>query len=192
MRVSPYQSTILPFLVLVLMLCTSCSQTPNGKVYLNESPQFDLFTFFNGKTKAWGIVQNFSGDVVQRFTVSIDGTLHNDNHIELNEWFTYQQGGGLASRTWQIHRLEDGKIQGSAGDIAGMANGTIFGNAFQFVYEMDLPVDDTTYRVKFDDWMWMLDERTLINRSYIKKWGVTVAEVTLFMQKPATQQSLNH
>lgn len=190
MRMCPYKPAVLPFLMLILLLSTSCSQSPNSKIYLNESPRFDLFTFFNGKTKAWGIVQNFSGDVVQRFTVSIDGTLHNDNHIELNEWFTYQQGGGLASRTWQIHGLEGGKIQGSAGDITGMANGTIFGNAFQFVYEMDLPVDGTTYRVKFDDWMWMLDERTLINRSYIKKWGVTVAEVTLFMQKPTMPQSL--
>jgi hypothetical protein len=48
---------------------------------------------------------------------------------------------------------------------------------------MDLPVDDTTYRVQFDDWIWAFDDKTIVNCSYIKKFGITMAEVTIFMQK---------
>ena len=48
---------------------------------------------------------------------------------------------------------------------------------------MDLPVDNKTYKVKFDDWMWKVDSRTIINRSYVKKLGITVAEVVLVIQK---------
>ncbi len=50
-------------------------------------------------------------------------------------------------------------------------------------YVMDLPVDDTTYRIRFDDWMWVMNDGVLINRSYLKKFGITVSELTIFMQK---------
>jgi hypothetical protein len=48
---------------------------------------------------------------------------------------------------------------------------------------MDLEVDGTSYRVNFDDWFWAFDENTMMNRSYIKKFGIVMAEVTIFMQK---------
>ena len=48
---------------------------------------------------------------------------------------------------------------------------------------MDLPVDDTTYSVTFDDWFWAFDDSTMMNRSYIRKFSIVMAEVTIFMQK---------
>jgi hypothetical protein len=63
------------------------------------------------------------------------------------------------------------------------ANGHSSGSAMRWAYKMDLPVGDTTYRITFDDWMFLMNDGVLINRSYLKKFGVTVAELTLFMQK---------
>ena len=48
---------------------------------------------------------------------------------------------------------------------------------------MDVPVGDSTYRLRFDDWMWLMHDGVLMNRSYMKKYGITVAEVTIFMKK---------
>jgi hypothetical protein len=48
---------------------------------------------------------------------------------------------------------------------------------------MDVPVGDSKYRLRFDDWMWAMNDGVLMNRSYMKKFGITVAEVTIFMQK---------
>jgi hypothetical protein len=48
---------------------------------------------------------------------------------------------------------------------------------------MDLDVDGSTYRIRFDDWMWAMNDGVVVNRSYLKKFGFTVAELTLFMQK---------
>ena len=70
-----------------------------------------------------------------------------------------------------------------ADDIAGPATGTAYGNAVYWRYEMDLPVGDSEYRVAFKDWIWAFDDRTIVNRSYIQKFGLVMAEVTLFMQK---------
>ena len=48
---------------------------------------------------------------------------------------------------------------------------------------MNLPVGDKTYKITFDDWMFQMNDGVLINRSYLKKFGFTVGELTLFMQK---------
>ncbi|MDP6879838.1 MAG: DUF3833 family protein, partial [Alteromonas macleodii] len=101
----------------------------------------------------------------------------------LDESFNYGVGDGPTSRTWTIVKQSDNSYVGRASDIDGPAKGTSFGNAFNFHYEMDLPVDDTTYSVTFDDWFWAFDDSTMMNRSYIRKFGIVMAEVTIFMQK---------
>jgi hypothetical protein len=57
------------------------------------------------------------------------------------------------------------------------------GNALHWTYTLRLPVDGTVYEVQFDDWMWLMDERTLINRSVMRKFGFDLGEVTLFFRK---------
>jgi hypothetical protein len=154
----------------------------DGEQYKAVEPDFNIESFFDGKVKAWGIVQNRDGDVVQRFVVNIDGYMKEGNLI-LDETFEYGVGEGPLTRVWTLSKNANGTYTGNAGDIAGPATGTPYGNAFNFVYEMDLAVDDSTYRVNFDDWFWAFDENTMMNRSYIKKFGLVMAEVTIFMQK---------
>ena len=52
---------------------------------------------------------------------------------------------------------------------------------------MNVPFKGSEYRVKFEDWLWSMDEGVVFNRSYIKKFGFKVAEVTIFMQKQKSQ-----
>ena len=49
--------------------------------------------------------------------------------------------------------------------------------------QLNLPVDDTTYVVTFDDWMYLLDEDRMVNRSVMKKFGVRLGEVILFPKR---------
>lgn len=161
---------------------SGCSVSVEGKDYTSVQPAFNIEQFFDGDVKAWGIVQNRSGEVVQRFKVDIDGSIDGDT-LTLDESFDYGVGEGPMSRTWKIVKQSDGIFVGNAGDIDGPAAGTSYGNAFNFHYQMDLPVDDTSYSVTFDDWFWAFDETTMMNRSYIRKFGIVMAEVTIFMQK---------
>lgn len=39
------------------------------------------------------------------------------------------------------------------------------------------------YDVSLDDWMYMIDEQTLANRSSMTKLGVEVGQITLFFRK---------
>ncbi|MFT4654157.1 MAG: hypothetical protein ACI82S_001812 [Patiriisocius sp.] len=165
-----------------VFLLSACSISIDGENYKTQQPSFDLETFFNGKVTAWGIVQNRSGEVVQRFIVNIDGSIQDDKLI-LDETFKYSMGDGPLKRIWTLTKNENGTYTGRAGDIAGDATGTSYGNAFNFAYEMDLDVDGTTYRVNFDDWFFAMDSNNMMNRSYIKKFGIVMAEVSIFMQK---------
>jgi hypothetical protein len=165
-----------------LILLSACSISIDGDSYRDVEPDFVLDEFFDGKVTAWGIVQDRSGNVVQRFIVNIDAYKENDKLI-LDETFEYGVGDGPKKRIWTLTKNADGSYTGNAGDIAGPATGTSHGNAFNFVYEMDLEVGDSTYRVNFDDWFWAFDDSTMMNRSYIKKFGIVMAEVTIFMQK---------
>ncbi|MBD1581940.1 DUF3833 family protein [Pseudoalteromonas sp. S16_S37] len=164
-----------------------CGTNINPQKYNSISPSFDPYHFFNGPVKAWGIVQNRSGDLVQRFTVDIKGSIDIDNILVLDETFHYEVGEGVTHRVWKISaKNETDMLQGRADDILGLAQGQLYGNAMRWQYSMDLPVDDTSYQVAFDDWIWSFNDNTIVNRSYIKKFGITMAEVTIFMQKLPT------
>ena len=67
--------------------------------------------------------------------------------------------------------------------MVGEAVGELAGNALRWQYQLNLPVDDTTYVVTFDDWMYLMDEDTLINRSSMLKFGVELGQVTLFFRR---------
>lgn len=168
---------------LVLISCSSI----DGDRYIDERPAIDLFEFFDGEVKAWGIVQDRSGNLLQKFVVDIDGRIESNQQgrqLILDETFTYIQGEGVEQRVWTISPKDSpGAFSGAASDILGTASGQAYGNAFQFTYQMNLPVAGTEVTVNFDDWFWAMDDDTLFNRSTIKKFGVTFAEVTIFMQR---------
>ena len=161
---------------------SGCATSLDGERYRSVKPSFDLFQFFDGTVKAWGLVQNRKGEVIQKFEVDIQGII-SGNRITLDERFRYSIGTGPAKRVWQIERLDNGQYQGAADDIIGEASGTSYGNALRWSYRMDIPIDDALYEVGFEDWFWAIDERRLFNRSYIQKFGFDLAEVTMFMER---------
>jgi hypothetical protein len=91
--------------------------------------------------------------------------------------------GEKQRRVWTLKRQPDGSWRGTADDVKGEAIGRVAGNALHWTYTLRLPVDGTVYEVAFDDWMWLMDEQTMLNRSRMSKFGVDLGEVTLFFQK---------
>lgn len=153
----------------------------NLNFYQDTSPKADIQTYFNGPIKAWGIIQDWRGRVISRFDVDMVGEW-NGNTGTLKEDFRYYNGE-TQKRVWTIIKQDDGSYIGQADDIIDRAMGRAEGSALFWNYSMDIPVDGRTYRLKFDDWMWQMNDGVLINRSYLKKFGFTVAELTLFMKK---------
>ncbi|MGR8918236.1 MAG: DUF3833 family protein [Gammaproteobacteria bacterium] len=149
--------------------------------YADRTPAFDPFDFFPGRTRAWGIVQDWRGRVARSFKVDILGSVAEDV-LTLNEAFDYADGE-KAQRTWHITRTSDGQLTGRADDIVGDARGAHAGNTMRWRYDMVIAAGGRQHQIAFDDWMWLLDDDVLVNRSYLRKLGIKVGEVTLFMRK---------
>lgn len=175
------KTTIKGVLLMGLMTLLSACAGPTLDHYKDQSPPLNLESYFNGPIKAWGVIQDRKGHVTRRFDVTMNGTWDGDTGT-LEEDFVYYDGE-TQKRTWIIKKIDNKNYEGTAGDILDKATGQIEGNAMRWAYQMDLDVGDKTYRITFDDWMFLMNDGVLINRSYLKKFGITVAELTLFMQK---------
>jgi hypothetical protein len=63
--------------------------------------------------------------------------------------------------------------------VVGQAQGETRGNAFHWTYTLSLPVDGTVYEVQFDDWMYLMTDKVMLNKATMSKFGVRLGEVTL-------------
>ena len=148
--------------------------------YRNETPALDLARYFDGTVDGWGMVQDRSGKVLRRFEVRIVGTWSGQRGT-LDEHFTFADGK-QERRVWEL--VKDGaQYTGTAGDVVGTARGEARGNALHWRYVLAVPVDGTTWNLDMDDWMYLVDDRTLLNRTRMSKLGVQVGEVTLAFRK---------
>ena len=169
---------ILAALVLSVMGCT----TVNVTEYAGERPALDLGAYFNGPVKGWGMFQDRSGKAVKRFVVDIDARWVGDVGT-LDEHFKYSDGT-TQQRVWTIRRTGGGRYAGTAEDVVGEAVGEAAGNAIRWRYVLALPVDGKVYNVDMDDWMYLVDDHVLLNRTTMSKFGVRLGEVTLSFSKP--------
>ena len=69
-------------------------------------------------------------------------------------------------------------------DVVGEAAGESAGNALRWGYTLALPVDGRIWHVQFDDWMFLMDGHTMINKAQMSKFGIRLGEVTLSFTKP--------
>ncbi len=167
------------FAMLAIAALAGCASTDVAE-YRTEKPAFDLARYFNGSIDGWGMFQDRSGKVVRRFTVRIDARW-DGNSGTLDEHFEYADGE-KQNRVWKLVKTGD-RYVGTAGDVVGSGLGTSAGNAFNLKYVLALPVDGRIWHMDMDDWMIMIDEQTVLNRTTMSKFGFRVGEVTLSFRK---------
>ena len=162
---------------LLCALAIAGCAAPQVSDYAGQKPAFDFRHYFDGTVMAHGMVSDRSGKVVRRFVVTMrcdwvgaEGTL--------DEEFVYDDGE-RQHRLWRVKMLPGERFVGTAGDVVGQAQGEGAGSAFNWRYTLRLPVDGSVYEVQFDDWMHRIDERVVLNRAVMSKFGLRVGEVTL-------------
>ena len=159
---------------------TGCAN-PQVTDYAQERPLLELDRYFTGRVLAHGVFQKRNGAVARRFTVVMDCHWEGNQGV-LDEAFTYSDGS-TERRIWRLTKHADGRYTGRADDVVGEAQGQTSGNAFRWNYTLRLPVDGKEYEVQFDDWMFLVDDRVMLNRATMSKFGVTLGEVLLSFTK---------
>jgi hypothetical protein len=155
------------------------------KDFEGTTPEFDLFEYFGGQTKAWGIFQGRNGDLKRQFVVDIRGDIEGDL-LTLTEDFVYADGE-VSQRIWRITRLGDNRYEGRADDVVGVAQGIASGQALNWQYTLRLPYKDSTIDVRLNDWMFLQPDGVLVNRATVSKLGFKVGEVTIFFTQIGDQ-----
>ena len=161
-------------------LVAGCA-SPTPADYAGEKPLLDLRQYFSGELVAHGIFTDRSGKVVRRFVVQMTGSWQGNQGV-LDERFTYSDGK-TERRVWRLTDLGSGRYEGRADDVVGVAQGIAAGNALNWRYTLALPVEGRVWEVQFDDWMFLVDERVMLNKAVMSKFGIRLGEVTLSFQR---------
>ncbi|MFZ6672838.1 DUF3833 domain-containing protein [Undibacterium sp. Xuan67W] len=183
MKLSTLMRSIALFTAVLLL--SSCASTNDPKLYVAEKPVLELTQFFNGTIDAWGMFQDRSGKIVKRFTVVMRCEWQGDTGT-LDEDFTYSDGT-RQKRIWTLKKTSAGKFTGTAPDVIGEAQGVVSGNTLHWNYVLALPVDGRIIHVDFDDWMVLMDEKVMLNRAIMSKYGIELGSVTLSFTKRSSK-----
>ncbi|MGB1319732.1 MAG: DUF3833 domain-containing protein [Vibrio gallaecicus] len=165
------------FCALFLFGCGSASLEKHAQT----TPELKLEQFFDGELKAYGMVLDRSGNLLRRFEVKLLATWEGENG-EIKEWFTFDDGE-RSIRNWNLTRTGDNTYTGTAGDVVGVAKGTTEGSALYWQYSLEIEVDGSQYEVTLDDWMFLIDEKRLFNKTDMSKFGFKVGEIILYIEK---------
>lgn len=168
----------IPTFITLGFLLGGCSSDPS--LYRDNSPTLDPQRFFTGDLCAWGTVHDFSGDVTRRFVADIQGTA-TDSTFELDEIFLFDDGE-KQTRLWKFNKTNSG-WEGRAGDVVGMAEGQFIGNMMALKYDLQITSDESDIVIAMDDELHLIDENNMMGKTIMTKFGITVGEINLIMQK---------
>ena len=165
---------------LVFSFLTGCANPSMKNVVSKETP-LELLEYFDGKTMAWGLVVDRFGNLQRTFKVKLIGK-RDEKKLLLKEYFTYNDGE-REYREWIITKTKTGSYEGKSKDTIGIAKGKKIGNTVRMVYDTTISIGETDLRVSFDDRFVKSDKKVVINRAKILKWGIKIADVTIFFSK---------
>lgn len=149
--------------------------------YAAQTPQFDIRQHLDGPIQCEGIIYGPTGRVSSRFVADMKATW-DGNTGSMTEHFRYDSGS-TQDRIWSLKIGNDGTIKATAPDIIGEGTGTQAGSAVQLKYRIKLPDDAGGHVLDVTDWMYLMENGTVMNRSQFHKFGIKVAELVATMRK---------
>lgn len=168
------------FILSLLAGLGACS-SPDVKQYASNLPALEPEQFFNGKLSAHGVLKNRSGEVTRYFTASIDASW--DQGVgTLVERFEFNDGE-IQFRTWTLAPNATGQFVATAGDVVGEGRAQVSGNTMKLDYILQIDYRGRPLKLAVEDWMWLVDDHTIINQSTLRKWGIRVGSIQLVIIK---------
>jgi len=171
--------------IFLISLLSSCAVIQNFNKsaeldYLDKGSKIDFKKFFSGDIEGFAITQDQNGKIIDTQTVKISGKW-DENKGMIQQNFFYA-GGKKDSRTWLVTLNENGTFDAVGHDVSSPAKGKQIGNAAQMIYSLMLPENGMKQEVKFEDKMYLVDEKSMIVISDFRK-GFTSSGRSIFSLK---------
>jgi hypothetical protein len=151
--------------------------------FAGKGPAFDPALHLNGPIQCEGVIYGPLGRVSSRFVAKMEG-VWDGNRGRLHEVFRYDEGSEQ-QREWRLVVQPDGGLRAEADDLAGQGEGQISGPTVQMLYRLRLPASAGGHVVKVVDWMVLMENGNILNRSRFYKFGIPVAELVATIRRVA-------
>ena len=174
---------IAAFAVLALVSRLTGFASQNLQDFAGKSPVFDPKRELDGPMLCEGVIYGPMGRVAARFVARMEGRWSGDKGV-LTEHFTYDTGVEQ-DREWRLTIGRDGSLRTEADDLVGAGSGQTAGPVLRLLYRLRLPATAGGHVVDVTDWLYLMDNGTIMNRSRFTKWGIPVGELVATMRRVA-------
>jgi hypothetical protein len=182
---SPLFSALLGVLITLVLVAMKSRfigfRTQKPADLADRGPRFDLRTHLSGPILCEGVIYGPTGRVTSRFVADMEGTWDGNTGI-LKERFRYDSGR-TQDRYWKLTVGNDGAIRAEAPDVVGAGEGRAEGPGVQLRYRIKLDEEAGGHVLDVTDWMYLMENGTIMNRSQFTKFGITVAELVATMRR---------
>ena len=148
--------------------------------YAATGPRFDPHRVLNGRIESEGVIFGPTGRAMSRFVARMEGRWAGSTGT-LTEHFQYDSGREQR-REWRLTLHNDGRITGEADDVVGEAQGVLSGATLRLTYRLRLPADAGGHVLDVVDWLYLMPNGMLMNRSQMRRFGVTLVELVATMR----------
>ena len=155
-------------------LLAGCATEKTVGDFAGTAPAFDPVRFFTGHVTSWGVVER-SGQPTDIVVTDCAGAPDGDG-LHLVQTLTV--GSDVSHRDWQVRRTGSGLYEATANDMVGTAHGQASGRAFHWTWVLATKPGNSLFDVTMDQWWYLLDDGTMLNRTTVTKVGLTIAQVT--------------
>ena len=149
--------------------------------YAGLGPQFDLRQHLSGPIQCEGMIFGPMGRVASRFVAEMEGKWEG-NIGTLSEVFRYDSGT-VQHRAWTLALANSGDITATAADVVGLGSGRVEGPGVMLRYRIRLTPEAGGHILDVTDWMYLMENGTIMNRSQFRKFGIKVAELVATMRR---------
>ena len=149
--------------------------------FAGKGPVFDPRSHLSGPILCEGVVYGPTGRVSSRFVADMEGVWQGTTGV-LVERFRYDTGT-VQNRVWTLRLGNDGAIAAEAPDVVGVGVGRAQGSAVEMRYRIRLSPEAGGHVLDVVDWMYLMENGTIMNRSQFRKFGIKVAELVATMRR---------
>lgn len=162
---------------LVAVSLSGCSEPMAIEKFAGTGPTFDPIVFWTGHTVSRGVLENRSGEPTEVIRTECVGEAEGSDGLHMMQTLTMGDGS-MQHRDWHMRRTGAGRYEATANDIVGTVSGVASGPAFHWTWTLATRPGNSLFNVRMDQWMLLMDDGAMVNRTIISKLGVTLAQVT--------------
>ena len=163
--------------VLLLLPLAGCSAPLPVSTAGAGGPAFDPVRFFTGHVQSWGVMEDRSGQPTSIVTTDCSGQADGPDGLRMTQRLVIGSDAPV-TREWRMRRTGPGTYEATANDMVGTATGTASGRAFHWTWTLALSPGNALKNVTMDQWWYLQDDGSMLNRTMVSKLGYIAAEVT--------------